>query len=353
MVLNTTQKNLERVSLRYSTSNIPEVSVVVCHHTGELLYDFLTSLKHCTIPIEVIVMTSDDELASEGIKGCLVMHSTDMPATKRNRAARMAKGKYLAIFDDDVEITPGCIEEMLSLINSKKEIGMVYGKLYKYDEPNRFDEAGGYITNTGFIWSRAGQNIVDNGQYDQAEPIFSGKSASCLVRRDLWLKLGGMDEEFGILGEESDLSWRIWISGYEVWWCPNSVALHKFNTPLKPVNKYYTSSRVHYNGCRNYITMLIKNLGVRNLWIVPLHMLIWFTASIAMIGTGKAEQGWNIMRGIGFVLRNLRKILRKRKEIQWGRIIDDRNVWATISRTPRWSYYFGRLTKYISIGLHG
>jgi len=339
--------------MRYSTSNTPEVSVVVCHHTGELLFDFLTSLKHCTIPIEVIVMTSDEELASEGIKGCLVMHSTDMPATKRNRAARMAKGKYLAIFDDDVEITAGCIENMLQMIKSDKMIGMVYGKLYKYDELDRFDEAGGYLTNTGFIWSRAGQNVVDDGQYDEEERIFSGKSASCLVRKDLWIKIGGMDEDFGILGEESDLSWRIWIAGYEVWWCPSSVALHKFNTPLKPVNKYYTSSRVHYNGCRNYITMLIKNLGVRRLWIIPLHMSIWFIASIAMIGTGKVEQGWNIMRGIGFVLRNLKKILRKRKEVQWGRIVDDRTLWSIISRrTPR-AYYTSRFRKYISIGLHG
>ena len=340
--------------MRYSTSKIPpEISVIICHHTGELLYDMLTSLKTCTVPIEVIVVTSDEEIATGGIEGIYTLYSTEMPATKRNRAARMARGKYLAIFDDDVEILPGCIEEMLKLIKSDKSIGMVYGKLHKFDEPHRFDEAGGFLTSTGFIWSRAGQNIVDNGQYDTTEPIFAGKSASCLVRRDLWLKLDGMDESFGILGEESDLSWRIWLAGYQVWWCPQSVALHKFNTPLKPVNKYYTSTRVQFNGCRNYITMLIKNLGVSHLWIVPIHTMIWFIASVAMLGTGKVVQSWNIIKGIGSVLVNLGGILKKRKEIQKNREITEKQLWACIKRRPPKGYYTQRFTRYARTSLHG
>lgn len=313
----------------------------------------LMSLKTVTIPYEVIVISSNEEICTEGIKGCTTFYSTAMPAEKRNIGARLARGKYLAIFDDDVELKEGCIEEMIKLIERYPEIGMVYAKLLKFDEPTRFDEAGGFLTPTGFIWSRAGQNLVDVGQYDVPEPIFAGKSAACLVRADVWKKLGGMDEDFEILGEESDLSWRMWLMGYEVWWCPQAVALHKFNTPLKPANKYYTSSRVHYNGCRNYITMLIKNLGKEHLWIIPLHSLIWFIASVAMIGTGKVIQGWNIIRGLFYVVRNLPSILRKRKRIQERRVVDESVIWPIVSRRTSWAYYRGRFSKYIRIGLHG
>ena len=330
----------------------PKVSIIVCHHVGDLLYDMLSSIK-CSIPFEVIVITSDYEVATEGIDGCRVFYCEGLPAEKRNQGARLADGEYLAIFDDDVELLPGCIEEMVALIESNPKIGMVYGKLHKFDEPHRFDEAGGFLTSTGFIWSRAGQNIVDSGQYDKPERIFAGKSASCLVRKYAWHKVGGMDEDFGILGEESDLSWRLWLAGYEVWWCPSSVTLHKFNTPLKPVTKYYTSSRVHFNGCRNYLTMLIKNLGKEHLWIVPIHLLIWFTASVAMIGTGKITQGMNILKGLGSVVGNLLKTLEKRGMIQRRREVEERELWPIIHKKTDFKYYLQRFTRYIKIGVHG
>jgi len=334
-------------------SNKPKVRVIVCHHVGTLLFDFLESLKrNCTLELEIVVITSDKELSRKGIKGCEVLYDTGMPAEKRNRGA-VGPTDYLAIFDDDVEIEKGCIEEMVGFLECNHHVGMVYGKLHKFDEPHRFDEAGGFLTKTGFIWSRAQQNIPDTGQYDVPERIFAGKSASCMVRKSVWKELGGMDEDFGILGEESDLSWRMWIKGYEVWWIPQAVALHKFNTPLKPVDKHYTSERVQFNGCRNYLTMLIKNLGTSQLWIIPIHVMIWLIASLVMIGTGKAQQGKNIMRGVGFVLKNAIKIWLKRKEIQSGRKISDKSLRSIIFRTPGWSYYRERFCRYASQGLHG
>lgn len=299
------------------------------------------------------MVSSNEELCTEGISGCITWYSTALPAEKRNIGARLAKGKYLAIFDDDVEILPGCIEEMVQLISYSPKIGMVYAKLHKFDETHRFDEAGGFLTNTGFIWSRAEQNIEDIGQYDKPEAIFAGKSAACLVRKYVWDKLGGMDEDFGILGEESDLSWRMWISGWEVWWCPRSVAEHKFNTRFKPVSKHYTNERVFKNGCHNYINMWIKNCGKEHLWIIPFLSLIWLSVAFVMIGTLKVTEGTSILKGLWSVIRNLRSTLRKREHLQDMRRVDESIIWPIISRTPRWSYYGTRLTRYISQGLHG
>jgi len=330
----------------------PLVSIIVCHHVGGLIFDFIRSVGYSNFhDYEIIVVTSDDNLATEGIDGCSVQHSLAMPAAKRNIGARIARGKYLAFFDDDVEICPSTIEEMLKVMNLEDR--MVYGKLYNYERRTRFDEAGGFLTWTGFIWSRAGQNIYDEGQYDKVEPIFSGKSASCMITKKLYMALDGMDEDFGILGEESDLAWRVWLSGHTVLWAPQSVSYHKFNTSLKPVDKYYTSSRVQFNGCRNYLTMLLKNLGKEHLWIVPLHASLWFFAGCAMLITGKLRQGWNIIRGIWYVIRHLPNILEKRQRIQERRKVDERTLWATISSRPPRAYFTKRFKRYLSIGLHG
>lgn len=347
---------------KYSAPLI-DISCIVCHHTGDLLNGFIESVRKSeSVNYEIIVMTSNEELSLKGIKGCLVFHHIGLPAAKRNAGARIARGKYLAFFDDDVTIDPLCLyhlKEPLALIENMSypphiNPVMSYGRLWNMERRNRFDEAGGYLTWSGFIWSRAGQNEIDVGQYSKDEYIFAGKSASCMIRKDVFKKVGGFDEDFGILGEESDLSWRVWLYGYMVLYTPQATGYHAFNTKFKPKEKHYTVERVFKNGCRNYITMLIKNLGTKNLWrILPIHVCIWFFAGLAMILTLKIRQGLNIWSGIWYVITNYRSILAKRRVVQQRRNVIDDYIWPSIYReTPR-GYYRQRFLRYITLGLHG
>lgn len=338
-------------SQRYSAPLV-DISVVVCHHVGDLLYGFLTSLSTSTdVSYEVIVMTSNEELSMQGIKNCLVFHHTGLPAAKRNAGARIARGKYLAFFDDDVTIDPLCLYHLKDGI--KGDVAMTYGRLWNMERTNRFDEAGGYLTWTGFIWSRAGQNDIDNGQYSKDELIFAGKSASCMIRKDVFKKVGGFDEDFGILGEESDLSWRVWLQGYQVMYTPQATGLHAFNTKFKPKDKHYTNSRVFFNGPKNYLTMLTKNLGTEHLWIIPIHFSIWFIVAFVMIITGKMIQGFHVLKGLLSYLTNMSVILSKRNIIQERRQILESNLWTIIHRQTPGGYYRTRILRYITLGLHG
>lgn len=332
----------------------PDISVIVCCHTKEFIFDFVRSVKRSLgVNYEIIVISSDEDLCLTGISGCTVFNGPQLPAAKRNMGSRIANGKYLAFFDDDVEISSDCLKRFKDCMD-KTHAGMVYGKLRKADEPERFDEAGGFLTWTGFIWSRAGQNIFDEGQYDKTEPIFSGKSASCIIEKRLFNKIGGFDEDFGILGEESDLAWRVWLSGREVLFCPEATGIHWFNCKRKDVKVHYTSTRVHRNGSRNYCVMLIKNLEALNLCrILPFHVIIWAMAGLLMLVTGKFTQAINIFKGLWYVPTNLTHILRKRRKVQSERIKSDSELIPTIFRSPGRSYYTERFKRYIAIGLHG
>lgn len=331
-----------------------EISVIVCHHKGDFIYKFVDSVKESIgVTYEIIVITSDDHLAVTGIPGCKVFNGDQYPAAKRNAGARVSSGKYLAFFDDDVEIDPFCLINYKLFMSVNPLCGMAYGKLYNMEHRNRFDEAGGFLTSTGFIWSRAGQNDIDVGQYDHYETILAGKSASCIIREELFFKVGGFDEEFGILGEETDLSWRVWLSGFRVCFVPESVGYHAFNTSFKPAKDYYTSKRVHFNGCRNYITMLFKNLEMRNLWFLIPHTLIWLMSGVVMLLTLKAKQAGYIFLGLSYPLKNWKMLLEKRRRIQEKRVISDRELFKFIHKNPSAGYYIQRFWKYISNGLHG
>ena len=329
----------------------PSISIIVCHHVGDLIYPFVESVKkYCATPYEIIVISSDAELFT--IEGCRIYFSTELPAEKRNIGVSLSRSPYIAFFDDDVEITAGCVEQMFRLL-LKSDVGMVFGKLHKYGT-KRFDEAGSYLTKTGFLWSRAGQNIHDTGQYDDEIEILAGKSASCMIKKTIFNKIGGFDKDFGILGEETDLAWRVWLFGCKVMYCPSSLAYHKFNTSLKPVNKHYTSERVQFNGCRNYITLLIKNLETNNL-IIPLllQFFIWGSAGFSMIMTGKFNQGWNILRGLSYIVTNRKNVMNKRRKVQWLRVKSDAILLPIILKRPPRGYYTQRFFKYITSAIHG
>ena len=329
-----------------------DVSVITLHHTGELIYKFITSIKKSRgVIYEIIIVTSDDNL---NIAGCKMIYSKEMPARKRNIGVLHASADIIAFFDDDTEIDENCLKRYKQFLDYNPKVGMVYGKLYKADEPNRLDEAGGFLTSTGFIWSRAGQNIVDNGQYSVAEPILAGKSASCAIKTEVFNLAGGFDESFGILGEETDLSWRVWLQNYEVWFLPRCVGLHYFNTKHKPVKKYYSSERVFRNGPRNYIAMLYKNLGIVNLIkILPIHILLWVITALMLILTGKCNSGILIFKGIFDNIIGIRKLHRKRKRVQISRLTSDREIFINISKSPKISYYIKRFFRYRITGLHG
>ena len=343
----------------------PVVSIVVCHHTGTLLGGFLESVTYSSeVPYEIIVVTdkpkytwcSNPTFYFEHVERNPMITWVDsnaMPARKRNRGAKVAKGKYLAFFDDDVTIEPDCLKVYVSFMEANPHVGMAYGKLYNMEHRTRLDEAGGYLTWNGFIWSRAEQNIVDDGRYDKAEPILAGKSASCIMRKDIFDKVGGFDEEFGILGEETDLSWRVWLQGHSVYFVPDAVGYHAFNTRFKPVTEFYTSERVHRNGPRNYIALLVKNLGREHLWIIPIHVAIWTFVGLAMIGTGKWRAGKLIMFGVWDAILLLPKTLRKRLTVQSTRCLGEKELFKLVFRKRGLDYYWVRFCRYLEIGLHG
>lgn len=230
---------------------------------------------------------------------------------------------------------------------------MTYGKLLNMEHRNRFDEAGSFLTPTGFLWARAESGCLDRGQYENPEPVLAGKSASCMISKRVFWEVGGFDSSYEILGEETDLSWRVWLYGYSVWYAPQSITYHAFNTKFKPKD-FYIPRRVYFNGCRNYLSMLITNLSYPKL-VFPLaaQMVVWLAAAFGMFITGKHEAAKYILLGLAYPFRHLTSIMHKRETVQRARKISDEKLLPIIMRRPGLRYYLKRFLRYIQVGLHG
>src|SRR3990167_9792897 len=115
-----------------------QVSILICHHTGDLIFRCLKSLENNRV--EKIIITSDltFKKPSPDIR-CLYIPLHNSPAYKRNQGSILAHGEYLAFMDDDVEIDQNCPEIMADYLGSHQEVGMVYALLYKMDKHDVVD----------------------------------------------------------------------------------------------------------------------------------------------------------------------------------------------------------------------
>ena len=329
-----------------------KVSAILCHHKGrDLLLKSIASLKaQKRVQLEIIVVTSDATLELANIKTVLVQGG---PAYKRNIGLRYAMYDLIAFFDDDIEAEPSCVYEMAKFLTDNQNVGMVFGKLLNMEKRDRFDEAGSFLTDTGFLLARAGIEKVDTGQFDTAEPILSGKSASCMITRNAFIDAGMFDADFFILGEETDLAWRVWMQGYSVYYVPSSICLHAFNTKWKPVD-YYSLKRIYTFGCRNYLTMLTKNLPSNRLTMALFcQFSAWILSAIGMACVGKFGAGWHILKGLYEYLKSLPATLRKRRKVQGAMLVSHPDILQYIVKNPGWRYYAWRFLRYLHVGLHG
>lgn len=337
----------------------PQVSVIVCHHVGrDLLNRCIQSYRNAywSYPYtELIVVTSDPTLTNPLIDKLLFLE--DGPAAKRNLGVEHATGEVIVFLDDDVEIKSDCLKAFVDFFADHPDAGMLFAKIYKMEEGRRdeFDDCGSWLTASGFLYARAGAGQRDRGQYETAVPILASKSATCAIRRSAFESSGGFDPTYYILGEETDLAWRVWLSGLTVWYVPTAISWHAFGCEsLKPKADYYTIERTMTYGARNYLSLLWTHLGTARLVaILPAHVSAWIAALLGFSARGDGRRALAIMRGLWQALYRLPDLCRKRHHSQSRRRVSDRHLWPLISYQPPVSYYATRLWRYWTTQLHG
>ena len=234
-------------------------------------------------------------------------------------------------------------------MENDSSIGAAQAKLLRMDTDNLYDCAGDYLGPLGFLIERS-RGAKDVGQFDFITDILSAKSAASIIKADLFRRIGGFDEDYYMYLEETDLSWRVWLSGHKVVFIPGAVVYHAFNTPKKDFKIYYPKKIVRYYGCRNYITTLIKNLEPRNLMrILPFHISCWFCLSFLFILKRNLLDGFYILKGIGWNTLNINFLANKRKFINRRiRIVSDRQILSKVMDGKTIYYYLSKAMAYLT-----
>ena len=136
-------------------------------------------------------------------------------AGSNNRAASIARGKFLLLLNNDIELTPGWLNPMLALHTELPKPGVI-GNVQLNATTGAVDHAGIYVTAKGKpehdVWLPKTNSVC------KTSPAVTG--ACLLVSRVLWQELGGFDTQFVNGGEDIDLCFRARQNGFT-----NAVAL--------------------------------------------------------------------------------------------------------------------------------
>jgi GT2 family glycosyltransferase len=248
-----------------------------------------------------------------------------------NLGARFARGDILVFLNNDTIVDPEWLSKIVPVFQDHT-VGAAQAKLMLYDAPTKLDSAGHFIDRFCISYV-TGHLQEDRGQYDKQRTLFGATGAAFAVSRHLFKTLSGFDEEFFILFEESDLCWRIWLSGHQVVFAANSKVYHRGGTTRLQRgifdNLYFMR--------RNRIRAMIKNLERANLVKCLVPGLFVF-ALIGLLASDPGSYMLAYLKALKWNLSHIESTLRERTTIQLRRVVKDSYLFDSgIIRGPRLS----------------
>ncbi len=145
-----------------------------------------------------------------------------------NFGVNYAKGEYILLLNNDVEIINGvCLEEML-MFAQRKDVGAVGAKLYYSDDTVQH---AGVILGLGGMAGHAHKHFGRNHPGYMARASIAQNLSACtaaclMMRRDVFDEVGGLDESFEVAFNDVDLCMKIRKKGYLVVFTPYAELYH-------------------------------------------------------------------------------------------------------------------------------
>lgn len=235
-----------------------------------------------------------------------------------NVALQQVEEDYYALVNSDVEVTEGWLSPILTVFDKKLNVSIIQPKILDYKNKEYFEyagAAGGFIDQYGYPYCRGrifDTIEKDNGQYDDEIEIFWASGACFFIRKEIYRKLNGFDDDFFAHQEEIDLCWRAFNLGYKAKYTSKSVVYHIGGATLKESNPKKT-----FLNFRNSLLMLTKNLPKNKLpSIIFVRLLLDGLAGIQFIFKGKFNHFWVIIKAHFHYYYLINKTLKKRKAPQ-------------------------------------
>lgn len=239
-----------------------QVSIVIPNYNGEkILPRLLTSINSArdnrdnNILETIVVDDCSKDGSVEIIKNNfpwvrLIKHKKNRGfSSSVNTGVRSSKGNLVALLNTDIVVEGDFLKSVFKHFNENKTFAVSFNEK-KYG-PSRGIFENGFIVHRGLSPSK------------EAVSTFWVSGGSGVFRRDLFIKLGGMDEKLfsPFYWEDVDLSYRALKRGYKLLWDPLCIVEHEHEATI---SKIALGKRRRIEQ-RNHLFFIWKNLTSKNM----------------------------------------------------------------------------------------
>lgn len=336
----------------------PKASLVVLNYNsleklGPQTTDYLQSISETDYPnLEIVIVDNAstdgsleriEEMFRDDARVKIIKLGQNLGyAGGNNGGARTASddSKYLAFLNNDVVVENDWLTKIIDVMEADETIGAAQPKIMQLKNPELVDSLGGFVDRTGRAYD-AGHGLRQPNTPQTPYQVFYARGAAIVVRKKLFERLGGFDEDYFIYFEETDLCWRLRLLGYKVVAVPQSKIYHLGGgTTGGPKPEIVHLSR------RNQLTTLVKNYSAPNMirYATQLSLTYLLYSLLNVFRPGRMKLSVSVASAVLWNIANLKRTIRKRAVVQAMRRVSDEEIMKVMLTRERYDL----LTRYLT-----
>ena len=251
-----------------------------------------------------------------------------------NVALKMISTKYVAVLNNDAIADADWLSNLIAGLEEHPEAGFAASKMLFYHQPERIDRAGDVYTTAGTALLRGRGR--PSREYDRREYVFGACAGAALYRTSMLQDIGLFDNDFFLLYEDVDLSFRAQLRGYKCIYVPEAVVYHVGSGSIgedTPKSVYYSHRNLEWVYIQNTPDGLFTKTILPHL-IYDLAALMFFTAK---------GRGGVYLKAKFDAIRGIKSALEKRRIVQENKKVSDRYIWGLLEKEKLWPRLTRRL----------
>lgn len=232
---------------------IPLTAIIVAHDSAGVLPACLAALKAEGVPAIVVDNASSDAtVAVAEAAGARVVSlaANEGYGRANNAGVAAAETEWCLILNPDIVLADGAVAALMSAAGRYPEAGMFAPRLIEPDG-RLFYQNRSFLTESVLRRAVAGDARAVQPTGDACAPFLSG--ACFMIRRELFLALGGFDERIFLFYEDDDLCRRLTDQGRSLVHVDAAVATHARGQSSTPSPARRFKTRWHMAWSRVYI----------------------------------------------------------------------------------------------------
>lgn len=242
-----------------------------------------------------------------------------------NLALRHVTTPYVALLNNDAFPSPLWLEALVQALEDHPRAWSAASKMVFHEDPQRIDRAGDAYGLEGAGWMRG--RHAPASHFDRKAWVFGACAGAALYRTSVMRDLGYFDEDFFILHEDVDLSFRAQLRGYGCVFVPEALVCHHGSASVGR-----ESAGAVYYGQRNVEWVYVKNMPTPLLAVTwPLHFLYIVGAGLYFCSRGRCLEFIKAKRD---AYATMHRLLEKRKRLQRQRKISTRELLRVLDFGP-------------------